>query len=166
MAENGGYAAIGLFNPRDRRNIGAVMRAAFCFGAALVAFSGRRYKVQRTDTASAHMHIPLLHVEDLRQALPYDCVPVGIELRADATPLPSYAHPANALYIFGPEDGDLGKSVLNWCRDVVYVPTAHSLNLAAAVNIVLYDRLAKRGGPTAPHLPGFTADPAPDDLSA
>lgn len=141
----GGYAAIGLHNPRDRHNMGAVLRAAFCFGAALIAISGRRYKVQRTDTASAHVHIPLLQVEDLHQALPYDCVPVAVERLPTAQPLPTYEHPHNAFYVFGPEDGDLGKRVLNWCRDVVYIPTQHSLNLAAAVNIVLYDRMCKRG---------------------
>jgi tRNA(Leu) C34 or U34 (ribose-2'-O)-methylase TrmL len=147
VATSGGYAAVGLHNPRDRRNVGAVLRAAYCFGAALVVVSGRRYKVQRTDTASAHIHLPLLQVNDLRLAVPYDCVPVAVERRADALALPTYTHPLNAFYIFGPEDGDLGKAVLSWCRDVVYIPTAHSLNLAAAVNIVLYDRAAKATNP-------------------
>lgn len=148
MNPSGGYAAIGLQNPRDRRNVGAVLRAAYCFGAALVVVSGRRYKVQRTDTASTHIHLPLLQVDSLQSAIPYDCVPVAVERRSEAHSLPHYRHPLNAFYIFGPEDGDLGKSVLGWCRDVVYIPTAHSLNLAAAVNIVLYDRAAKRAAAT------------------
>ncbi|MEX1018060.1 MAG: RNA methyltransferase [Litorilinea sp.] len=150
MAKDGGYAAIGLQNPRDRRKIASLLRAAFCFGAALVAVSGKRYKVQRTDTASAHVHLPLLEVATLQQAIPYDCVPVAIERRADAIALPTYVHPLNAFYVFGPEDGDLGKAVTSWCRDVVYIPTAHSLNLAAAVNIVLYDRAAKRLASASP----------------
>jgi tRNA(Leu) C34 or U34 (ribose-2'-O)-methylase TrmL len=157
MTKNGGYAAIGLHNPRDRRNVGAVLRAAYCFEAALVAVSGRRYKVQRTDTASTHVHLPLLQIDDLRLAVPYDCVPVAVERRADALPLPTYQHPRNAFYVFGPEDGDLGKSVLSWCRDVVYIPTAHSLNLAAAVNIVLYDRTAKRSAQESPTNPPLAA---------
>jgi tRNA(Leu) C34 or U34 (ribose-2'-O)-methylase TrmL len=141
-----GYAAVGLINPKRRENVGGVLRAAFCFGAALVALTGIRYKVQSTDTADTYRHIPLLQVDDLHKVIPYDCVPVAIERRADALPLPDYEHPERAFYIFGPEDGDLGPDVLRWCRDVVYVPSQHSINLAAVVNIVLYDRIAKHGG--------------------
>lgn len=138
-----GYAAIGLHNPLNLLNIGAALRAAACFDVALVTIAGRRYSPQRTDTARAHLDIPLLHVADLHDAIPYDCVPVAIERRQDAILLPLYRHPPRAFYVFGPEDGDLGESVLSWCREVVAIPTHHSLNLAAAVNIVLYDRLAK-----------------------
>jgi hypothetical protein len=45
----------------------------------------------------------------------------------------------------GPENGTLDETVTGWCRDRVYVPTRRCLNLAGAVNIVLYDRLVKRG---------------------
>lgn len=138
-----GYAAIGLHNPKNLRNVGGVLRAAYCFGASMVAVAGRRYRVQSTDTADAYLYLPLLQVEDLHQVIPYHCVPVAVERRSDATPLPDYDHPQRAFYIFGPEDGDLGHDVLKWCRDLVYIPTHHSLNLAAVVNIVLYDRMAK-----------------------
>lgn len=141
--EHAGYAAVGLHNPRNPLNVGAVLRAASCFDVAMVAVTGRRYQAQRTDTARTHLHIPVLHVEDLREVIPYDCVPVAVERRTEAVPLPSYEHPDRAFYIFGPEDGSLGCGVLQWCRDVVGIPTNYSLNLAAAVNIVLYDRLAK-----------------------
>ena len=47
---------------------------------------------------------------------------------------------------FGPEDGTLGPEILAWCRDVVYVPTRYCMNLAATVNVVLYDRAAKQAG--------------------
>jgi tRNA(Leu) C34 or U34 (ribose-2'-O)-methylase TrmL len=140
-----GYAAVGLYNPKRRENVGGVLRAAFCFGAAMVALTGTRYRVQSTDTADTYRHIPLLQVADLHTVVPYDCVPVAIERRADAIPLPDYEHPERAFYIFGPEDGDLGASVLDWCREVVYIPAQHSINLAAVVNIVLYDRMAKHG---------------------
>ncbi len=46
--------------------------------------------------------------------------------------------------MFGPEDGTLGDDVLSWCRDVIYVPTRYCMNLAATVNVVLYDRMQKR----------------------
>ncbi|MDI9546314.1 MAG: RNA methyltransferase [Chloroflexota bacterium] len=142
-SHNPGYAAIGLHNPANMLNVGAALRAAACFDVALVVIAGRRYASQRTDTARAYLEIPLLQVDDLHDVIPFDCVPVAVERRDDAISLPAYEHPARAFYIFGPEDGDLGRSVLSWCRDVVAVPSRHSLNLAAAVNIVLYDRLAK-----------------------
>jgi len=138
-----GYAAIGLHNPKNLGNVGGVLRAAACFGAAMVVIAGTRYRTQRTDTARAYRHIPLLQVADLHTVIPYDCIPVAVERHADAVPLPDYEHPERAFYVFGPEDGDLGHSVLSWCRDVVYIPTYHSLNLAAAVSLVLYDRYAK-----------------------
>ena len=138
-----GYAAIGLHNPAELLNVGAALRAAACFDVALVAIAGRRYASQRTDTARAYLDIPLLQVDDLHEVIPFDCVPVAVERRDAAALLPDYEHPARAFYVFGPEDGDLGRSVLAWCRDVIAIPSHHSLNLAAAVNIVLYDRLAK-----------------------
>lgn len=139
-----GYAAIGLVRPKVRPNVGGVLRAASCFGAAMVGIAGHRYRVQRTDTTRAHLHIPLLQVDDLHSIVPYDCVPVAIERLAGAISLPDYQHPDRAFYIFGPEDGDLGREILQWCRDVVSIPSLDALNLAAAVNIVLYDRIASR----------------------
>ena len=138
-----GYAAIGLQNPKNLDNVGGVLRAAYCFGAALIAIGGTRYHAQCTDTAKAYRHIPLVQVANLHDVIPFDCVPVAVELLPNAIPLPNYTHPERAFYIFGPEDGDLGRTVVRWCRDVVYVPTHHALNLAAVVNVLLYDRLAK-----------------------
>jgi tRNA C32,U32 (ribose-2'-O)-methylase TrmJ len=86
---------------------------------------------------------PLFRVIDLHDVVPFDCVPVAIELIDGAQSLVDYEHPERAMYVFGPEDGTLGQKVLGWCRDVVYVPTARCMNLAATVNVVLYDRLAK-----------------------
>ena len=141
-----GYAAVGLHHPKVLRNVGGVLRAAYCFGAALVAISGTRYKVQSTDTGKAYRHLPVLQVEDLRRVIPFDCIPVAVERVDAAIPLPDYTHPERAFYVFGPEDGDLGERVFSWCRDVVVIPSHDSINLAAAVNIVLYDRMAKRRG--------------------
>jgi tRNA(Leu) C34 or U34 (ribose-2'-O)-methylase TrmL len=61
----------------------------------------------------------------------------------------SFEHPGDALYVFGPEDGGLPKAVRLHCHRFVFIPTHHCLNLAAAVNVVLYDRRLKR------HLAGL-----------
>ena len=138
-----GFCCIGLDNPKTDINVGAVLRAAGVFRADMVAISGHRYGRAPTDTMKFYRHLPLLQVDDLHEVIPFDCVPVAVELVERATPLTEYKHPERAFYIFGAEDATLGKRVLSWCRDVVYIPTNGCLNLAACVNVVLYDRLSK-----------------------
>lgn len=142
---NRGYAAVGLYQPKTPANVGGVLRAADCYGAAMVVKTGNRYSRCPTDVSAAYRHIPLLHADDLRTMIPHDCVPVAIDLLDGARSLFEFIHPERAFYIFGPEDGTLGKAVTDWCKFKVYVPTRICMNLAATVNVVLYDRAAKRG---------------------
>lgn len=140
-----GYAAIGLHQPKTPHNVGGVMRAAGCYGASLVCLAGERFRWSCTDTQKQHLHTPLICCANLRDVIPHGAVPVAVDLIDDATPLPKYAHPERAFYIFGPEDGTLGHQITDWCRDVIYIPTRYCMNLAATVNVVLYDRMMKRG---------------------
>jgi tRNA(Leu) C34 or U34 (ribose-2'-O)-methylase TrmL len=115
----------------------------------MVVYTGKRYQHASTDVTKAHRHVPLLRVENMADAIPFNCVPVAVDLVEGAVPLPDYQHPERAMYIFGPEDGTLGEATLKLCRDRVMIPTAFCLNLAVAVSTVLYDRRAKekqRGG--------------------
>jgi tRNA(Leu) C34 or U34 (ribose-2'-O)-methylase TrmL len=139
-----GYAAVGLHQPKTPANVGSVLRAAGCYGVAMVAKTGNRYRQHGTDTQQAWRHLPLIQCDDLKLVVPYDCVPVAVELVDGARSLVAYTHPERAFYVFGPEDGTLGASVLGWCRDVIQIPTEYCMNLAATVNVVLYDRLAKQ----------------------
>lgn len=139
-----GYAAIGLHNPKTEANIVGVMRAAHCYGAKLVNVAGERYKRQVTDTTKAWRHTPVLNVTNVLDAIPLDCVPVVIEINDIASSLFDYEHPERAYYIFGPEDGSVPAHVVERARDVVYVPTSYCMNLAATVNVVLYDRAMKQ----------------------
>ena len=139
-----GYSCIGLDNPKNNINVGAALRAAGAFGTAMVATSGTRYTKAPTDTMKQYRHLPLLQVDDLHNIIPYDCIPIAIDIIEGAVPLNEYVHPERAFYIFGAEDATLGTRTLSWCRDVVYIPTTGCLNLAACVNVVLYDRQAKR----------------------
>jgi tRNA(Leu) C34 or U34 (ribose-2'-O)-methylase TrmL len=143
-----GYAAIGLHRPKDPANIGGVLRAAYCYGASLVVLGAPRAHANDgaqhgTNTFRAYRHIPTLVGDDLHALIPFDCVPAAVDLVEGACPLPSYQHPQRAFYIFGPEDGTLGKSILSWCEHRVAVPTRECMNLSACVNVVLYDRVAK-----------------------
>ena len=143
-----GYAAIGLDHPKCPANVGGAMRAAGCYGAAMVAMAGHRFGNAPTDVQNQWRLTPVIQTDDLRLVIPYDCVPVAVDLIECAQSLVDYKHPERAFYIFGPEDGTLGARVLSWCRDVVYVPTVGCMNLAATVNVVLYDRASKaRRGP-------------------
>lgn len=139
-----GFACIGLDNPKNYFNVGSVLRAAGVYGAGFVALSGGRYKKAGTDTMKAYRHMPLIHVADVFDALPFDCVPVAVDLVEGALELPFYVHPERAFYIFGAEDATLGERILSRCRESVFVPTNGCMNLAATVNVVLYDRLAKQ----------------------
>jgi tRNA(Leu) C34 or U34 (ribose-2'-O)-methylase TrmL len=146
IVKDKGYACIGLFNPKTPENVGSVLRAAGCYGVNSVFYTGRRYDHAKqfcTDKRQKHLNIPLISVENLQSIVPLDCVPVAVELVEEGKSLVDYSHPPRAFYIFGPEDGSLKKNITDFCRDTIYVPTNGCMNLAATVNVILYDRLAK-----------------------
>ena len=138
--------SIGLSNPKSPSNVGAVMRAAGCFQVDSVYYTGKRYPLAarfKTDTKNIRQEIPLTGVECLLDNVPKDMKIVCVELVEGATPLPEFQHPNKAFYLFGPEDGTLDQGVIDQADAVVYVPTIGCMNLAATVNVVLYDRMAK-----------------------
>jgi tRNA(Leu) C34 or U34 (ribose-2'-O)-methylase TrmL len=139
---------IGLSNPKSPSNVGAVMRAAGCFGVDAVFYTGERYpraKKFSTDTKQASLTIPLSGVASLLDAVLGNAAIVCVELVEGAQPLNEFQHPEHAFYIFGPEDGTVAQDVIDRADAVVYIPTQGCLNLAATVNVLLYDRLAKSG---------------------
>lgn len=140
------FVSIGLIDPKSPSNVGAVMRAAGCYQVNEVRYTGGRYdRAARfhTDTKNVSLSIPLTGVTDLLGDLPDGASVVCVELVEGATALPLFVHPDNALYVFGPEDGSLDQALVDHADAVVYVPTVGCMNLAATVNVVLYDRLAK-----------------------
>ncbi|WP_415894836.1 RNA methyltransferase [Neptuniibacter sp. PT34_22] len=145
-------AHIGLTDPKSPENVGAIMRAAGCYNVQSVTYTGNRFnkaqeqnKRLQTDTRNMLERIPLDHIECFKASIPKGARPVAIELVEGATSLIDYEHPENAYYIFGPEDRSIDKEVVAWCEDVIYIPTVGCMNLAATVNVVLYDRIAKLG---------------------
>ncbi|MGL4938042.1 RNA methyltransferase, partial [Shewanella sp.] len=141
---------IGLVNPKTPVNVGGIMRASGCYGVDGVFYTGRRYELAarsgavqyHVDTKDAGEHIPLTGVTSLLDAIPADTQLVCVDLVVGATPLPDFVHPAKAFYVFGPEDGTIGQEIIDKADAVVYVPTVGCMNLAASVNVLLYDRLA------------------------
>ncbi len=145
------FVTIGLTNPKSTENVGSVMRAAGCYQVDQVLYSGTRYDramKMATDTKKVSSAIPLQHIDHLDAMNFCDAVDdetqiICVDLIPGATPLPAFSHPDKALYIFGPEDGTIAQSVVDAADHVVFVPTIGCMNLAASVNVVLYDRLAK-----------------------
>lgn len=144
---------IGIINPKDVTNVGSVLRAIGCFQADGLIYTGTRYNRARrycTDTNKVHESVDTVHTEDMLEA--HDALAEGtqlicVELVEGATSLAEFKHPEKALYVFGPEDGNLPQKVVDAADAVVYVPTIGCLNLAATANILLYDRLTKLGLP-------------------
>lgn len=142
-----GSSIIGLVNPKNVANVGGVVRASHCFGASKILYTGKRYdRAARfhTDTRNAAATLPFQHTSDIFTQIPTGFSVVCIELAIGATPLPLFHHPDNAIYLFGPEDGTLSQDTVNLADSVVFIPAQSSLNLAAAVNVVLYDRQLKQ----------------------
>jgi len=138
--------AIGLINPKSPTNLGAIMRAAGCYQVDEVVYTGTRYDraaKYRTNTNLASSNIPLNHIEHILGTSPEDRAIVCVEYAEGAIPLPAFQHPSKAIYVFGPEDGTIPQNIINKASSVVYIPTIGCMNLAATVNVVLYDRLAK-----------------------
>lgn len=139
-------AVVGLVNPKTPTNVGAIMRAAGCYQASGVRYTGERFGYAsryHTDTNNVTGKVPLIHVDDILAQLPEGMKVVCVELVEGATPLPEFVHPSHAIYIFGPEDGSIPQDVIDAADSVVYIPTIGCMNLAATVNVLLYDRLSK-----------------------
>jgi tRNA(Leu) C34 or U34 (ribose-2'-O)-methylase TrmL len=137
---------IGLTNPKSVTNVGAVIRASGCYNADEIRYTGSRYDhaaKHQTDTKNAASTILLHKQESLLDNLDDDVAVVCVELVVGATPLPAFVHPDKAMYIFGPEDSTIRQAVIDRADAVVYIPTTGCMNMAATVNVLLYDRLAK-----------------------
>lgn len=138
------YCGIGLSNPKTPSNVGSVLRSCACFGADEIFYTGVRYeRAQRFNTNTVDARTPLSHVNSFAEIQRQGLQRVSVELVEDAVALPDFVHPPHALYIFGPEDYNLTQETIDQSDHVVFIPTGDSLNLAAAVNILLYDRAAK-----------------------
>ena len=142
-----GFSALGLYRPKTPENVGGALRASDIYGCSMFAIEGERNPRIRhgTNVSRAERRIPVLMTDFLIDVRPFDCPIVVVELRPNAVPLPTFKHPERAFYILGPEDGSVGARHIDHAQHVVYVPGRQCMNLAACANVVLYDRMVKRG---------------------
>jgi tRNA(Leu) C34 or U34 (ribose-2'-O)-methylase TrmL len=149
--KQGVVPAVALVSPRFPHNVGAAMRAASCFGVKQVWFSGERVRLAmdqkkrlpREERMKGFKDVELRHYDEFLDQFDDTVVPVAVELRPGSESLSTFEHPKNALYVFGPEDGNVPAPILARCHRFVAIPTRHCVNLSAAVYIMLYDRLIK-----------------------
>ena len=141
---------IGLSNPKSPENVNSVKRAAGNFRVDSILYTGKRYpRAVKLNLGTTNMsrdislNIPITGVVCLIDEIPENMKIVCVEFAENAIPLPKYQHPDSAIYIFGPEDGSLSQEIIDRADAVIYVPTKGCMNLAATVNVVLYDRLTK-----------------------
>ncbi len=145
--------AVVLMNPKYPHNVGAALRACSCWGVGQLWWTGDRVtldmprgqRLPREERMKGYRSVQLSRDDRVFERFASASVtPIAVELRPQAESLVTFEHPDNALYVFGPEDGSLSKPVRLLCHRFVVIPTHHCLNLAAAVNVVLYDRRVKR----------------------
>lgn len=144
------YPAICLINPKYKANVGAIQRAASCFGAKQIWYTGNRIalaegeRMPREERMKGYRDVTLVQND-----YPFDqfkgegVVPVAIELLPNSECLYDFEHPEKAVYVFGPEDGSIDSVSRRHCHRFLSIPMKHCANLAAAVYMVLYDRMFK-----------------------
>jgi tRNA(Leu) C34 or U34 (ribose-2'-O)-methylase TrmL len=147
--------AIILHNPKYPHNVGAAVRACSNFGAKVVVFTGNRvslegnkgkgYRLPREERMKDYADIILINDDYPFNRFSKDIIPVAVEKRENAEPLTYFQHPENAVYVFGPEDGSIPQVMLRHCQRFLVIVSKHCLNLAAAVNVILADRITKMG---------------------
>jgi tRNA(Leu) C34 or U34 (ribose-2'-O)-methylase TrmL len=150
-ARPGVFPAIVMWDPRDPFNVGAAVRAASCFGVQQVWITGRRCaekvwsqkRIPREERMKGFSDVDIILEDEPLQYFP-DAVPIAVELLPNSENLLSFEHPERAVYLFGPEDGTVPKSVRGLCHRRVFIPTRHCTNLGAAIYLLFYDRLFKR----------------------
>lgn len=146
MKRERGFFAIGIEHGKTVFNVGTLWRSAGLMGAAFIFTVGRRYQKQASDTPKTWRHVPLFHfdtIDDLYGHLPHDCLMVGVEMDPSAIPLHEANHPERAVYLLGAEDHGLTSEAVKLCHRIVVLPGEHSMNVAVAGSIVMYDRLTR-----------------------
>lgn len=137
-----------LIDPKYPGNLAGVVRAAHAFGVPRVFWTGKRINLEGMTRIPRELRMnEYKDVVWKNLVKPFDEfpreTPVCVERFVTSENLIDFNHPEEAVYIFGPEDGEVPQVIRRLCHRFVSIPSRSSLNLASAVNITLYDRKAK-----------------------
>lgn len=140
-----------LVNPKYVQNLASSIRAASCFGAKRIVWTGTRIRLESFDRVPREMRMKdykdVIWKNDSKNRpfdlFPSTMIPVCVERLDSSESLATFIHPKNALYVFGPEDGSVPQVLRRFCHRFVHIDSRHSMNLAATVNVLLYDRQTK-----------------------
>ena len=137
--------AVILINPKSPHNVGKALRAASIFSAKSLVWTGARVDLSQYDRLPREERMKgYSSVEFCVNDRPFDlfpeATPVCIEVLESAECLTTH-QPHLRLRT---EDGSVPPVIRRHCHKFVYIPAYHCLNLSAAVDVVLYDRMAKR----------------------
>jgi tRNA G18 (ribose-2'-O)-methylase SpoU len=164
-----GYFAIGVEGITKPMNVGSLFRSAHAFHASFVFTIAAAYPQalgSQSDTSNAEGQVPFYSFPSLDDlVLPRGCVLVGVELLDEAVELPSFHHPRQAAYVFGPERGSLSAPLVARCAHLIAIPTRFALNVGIAGAIVMYDRMVSLGRfARRPQWPGGSPEPLPEPV--
>ncbi|MBL41753.1 MAG: rRNA methyltransferase [Rhodospirillaceae bacterium] len=143
-----GFFAIGVENLSKQMNAGNLFRSAHAFGASFAFTIGGMYSpnLAKSNTSKSIFQMPIYNYNRFSEFItPENSILVGVELTENSIDLPKFRHPSNAIYILGPEKGNLSKNIMSSCKYTVKIPTKFCINLAMAGAIVMYDRVISLG---------------------
>jgi tRNA(Leu) C34 or U34 (ribose-2'-O)-methylase TrmL len=139
--------ALVFLNPKSSHNVARALRLASCFGLQQVWYTGDRVREEmervgrlpREERMKAYGDVNLLtHPRPLDRF--QGCTPVAVEVRERAENLHEFVHPPNPVYVFGPEDGSIDRSILAVCHRFLVINTRHCVNVTDAAIAILWDR--------------------------
>ena len=143
------YFEIGIYAPIHAENIGTLWRSAYQLGAAGIFVIGKWRRTQASDTAKTRLEIPFRNYstwDDFLLHRPVGARLIGVEM--GGSPLSTFEHPEQAIYILGSEANGLPTHVLQQCDDIISIESVRhaSYNVAVSGSLVLYHRWMKLKG--------------------
>ncbi len=144
-----GYFGIGVEGISKPMNVGNLLRSAHSFGASFFFTVNPTVDVRgmkASDTSNAFGHLPFYSFEKPADLiLPMKTSLVAVEFLPDAVELPSFRHPQQAVYVLGPEKGNVSDEMLARCDYTLTIPMRFCVNVGVAGALVMYDRLISFG---------------------
>ena len=147
QVKNRGYYGLVVWKGKYENNLSCLLRSAHIFHCSFIVIVGGRYKRFRADTTNASKHIPLYECPEewlFDTYIPKYCQMVAVEKVEYARPLETFQHPEQAVYILGPEDGNIPDYIMKKAHHRVILPGEYCLNQSVTGSIVMYDRIQKR----------------------